>query len=81
MDGENRTSWTMLAVAVLCLILAGIFAPRSSVEAKVSVPSQYGIEDVSGWLFRLAAWAPTEVELEHAACDKPAHAVGFWDYL
>jgi hypothetical protein len=71
----------MLAMAVLCLILATVFAPRSSVEAKASVPSQYAIEDVSGWLFRLAAWTPTEVQLEHPACGETARNVGFWDYL
>jgi hypothetical protein len=71
----------MLAIAVLCLILAGVFAPRSSVEAKAIVAPEYAIEEVSGWLFRLAAWTPTEVQLEHPSCGAATHTVGFWDYL
>jgi hypothetical protein len=80
-SGEKRTSLAILAIAVMCLILAGVFAPRISAEANSNAPSQYVSEDVSTWLLRLAAWAPAEVELEHPACAEGVRSVGFWDYL
>lgn len=70
---------TMLAIALLCLILAGVFAPQVGVEAKTNAPASYSIEDVSSWLFRLAAWLPAEGSAEHANCSQPAPTVGFWE--
>lgn len=71
----------MLAIAVLCLILAGVFAPRIGVEAKANSQTQFVIEDVSNWLLHLATWMPTEVQLEHPACAETARTVALWGYL
>jgi hypothetical protein len=48
----------MFLIAVLALILAGVFSPQTEVEAKAQDQSRYVFQDVSGWLLRLAAWSP-----------------------
>ena len=60
MNGENRTSLAILVIAVVSLILAGVFSPQTGVEAKANERPAYSLEDVSIWLLRLAAWAPAE---------------------
>jgi len=70
----------MLAIALFCLILAGVFSPRIGAEAKANAPAPYAIEDVSSWLLRLAAWSP-ETPLERPTCPEAAITVGFWDFL
>jgi len=67
-NGEKRTTLAILMIAVLALILAGVFEPRMDVEAKASERPQYVLEDVSGWLLRFAAWVPAEATSEHPDC-------------
>ncbi len=78
-NGENRTSMAMLAIAVVCLILASVFSPQIGAEAKTDTPAAYSIEDVSGWLFRLASWLPAEGVPEHARCSEAVPPAGFWE--
>lgn len=65
MNGENRTTLAILMMAVLSLILAGVFAPRIGVEAKAREQSQYVLEDLSSWLLRFAASVPADAPSEH----------------
>jgi hypothetical protein len=75
-NSEKRTTLAILTIAVLSLILAGVFEPRMGVAAKASEPPQYAIEDVSSWLLRFAAWLPAEIPPQHAACRPSAAAQG-----
>jgi hypothetical protein len=61
-NGENRTTLAILTIAVLSLILAGVFEPRMAAEANAQQQTQYVVEDVSGWLFRLASWLPSDTQ-------------------
>lgn len=70
----------VLAIAVLCLIAAGVFAPQIGAEAKAVAEPPYLIGDVPTWLFRLVAWAPEPVA-EHAACVEAAPTPSFWEFL
>jgi hypothetical protein len=45
-------------IAVVALILAGVFAPQTGAEAKADKPSVHVLDDVSIWLLRVASWAP-----------------------
>lgn len=79
MNSEKRTTLAILAIAVLSLILAGVFEPRMGVEAKASDQPQYVLEDVSSWLLRFAAWLPAEAPPDHANCRaNPAQVVAPW---
>jgi hypothetical protein len=73
-NSEKRTTLAILTIAVLSLILAGVFEPRMGVEAKASEQPQYVLEDVSSWLLRFAAWLPAEAPPQHAACRPHAAA-------
>lgn len=79
MTGENRTSLAILAIAVLSLILAGVFAPQMGVEAKASEQAEYAFEDVPSWLFRLAALVPAPPE--HPECHPKAARFSAWGLL
>jgi hypothetical protein len=67
-NGEKRTNLAILMIAVVSLILATVFEPRIGVEAKARQESQYILEDVSGWLLRLAALAPIDATADHPDC-------------
>jgi hypothetical protein len=79
-NGEQRTSLVVLAIAVLCLMAASAFAPQIGAQAKAVAEPPFVIEDVPAWLFRLVAWAPEPVA-EHAACAEAAPTPSFWEFL
>jgi hypothetical protein len=81
MSGEKSTSLVVLAIAVLCLIVASVFAPRTGVEANAVPQAALEIDDVSNWLFRLAAWEPGEPVAEHPTCAGLVRPSGFWESL
>jgi hypothetical protein len=71
-NGEKRTTLAVLMLAILSLILAGVFEPRVGVEAKAREQSEYVLPDVSSWLLRFAAWLPADVPPEHPECGPDA---------
>lgn len=57
----------ILVMALLSLLVAGVFSPRIAVEANTQAQSEYvrqseyvSGDSVSGWLLRLAASAPDQ---------------------
>jgi len=81
-NGEKRTTLAILTIAVLSLILAGVFEPRMGVEAKAREHSPYVIEDISSWLFRFAAWLPAEAPPGHPDCrPNVAQPAPWWGLL
>ena len=81
MNGEKRTSLIVLAIAVLSIILAGVFEPRIGAQAKANDPTPYTIESVSDWLFRFAAWLPGEEPAGHPNCPSSAQPAPGWGIL
>jgi hypothetical protein len=71
-NGEKRTTLTILMIAVLSLILAGVFEPRVGVEAKAPQQSEYVPGDLSSWLLRFAAWLPADAPSEPPGCGPDA---------
>jgi hypothetical protein len=67
-NGDKRTTLAILMIAVVSLIVANVFEPRNGVEAKARQESQYILEDVSGWLLRLAALAPVDAPSDYPDC-------------
>jgi hypothetical protein len=75
-NSENRTTLAILILAMLSLILAGVFEPRTGVEARALEQSQqYVLEDLSSWLFRFAALVPAGAPSGHPDC-RPNTAQG-----
>jgi hypothetical protein len=80
-NGEKRTTLAVLMLAVVSLILAGVFEPRIEVEAKAGQESQYVLEDLSTWLFRFAAWLPADAPSGPPQCNPIAVQTRPWGLL
>jgi hypothetical protein len=80
-NGEKRTTLAVLMLAVVSLILAGVFKPRIEVEAKGAQESRYVLEDPSAWLLRFAAWLPADAPSGPPDCNPNAVHSTAWGPL